>query len=1104
MTKIPTGRRLPKNTGSTGRFACLRRPLYFLFFLMALQLSSNHALAQKTKASGRIVDESTGEAVAGATVKVKGAKNGVTTDVNGNFSIDVSDNATLEISNVGYATQEVRPGQQLQVKLLVTNRQLNEVVVVGYGTKKKATLTGSVATVDAKVFQDRGAVSNPMSALQGQVPGVVVTRSSAAPGQEGWNFQMRGASSINGTDPLVIVDGIPLVSLNALNSINPADIDNMSFLKDAAAAIYGARAAGGVVLITTKKAKSGKATIQYSGSVSQKRMGLKPSFLPADQYGKYLYEAISNASAGAPDENWIWTKYAKAWMNRPDSAYIDKATPEYRAGGETIGFTDVFDYTFFDTNPIEILWGNGRAISNQHDLSLSARTSNMGYRLSLGYMDDGSMLKWGENSNKRYNVRLAYDYTFSPRFKMSTNISLEKNDIVIPSRQGEINFGSQPGFPVATKSGKPYAWGTQPARNWLLELGGENKSYNSRIFTNTRLDFNLAKDLNFIAQVGYNWSATDNQNQYKYIPEIYNYAETYQYQGNPRQDQSWYERGLVKDAYFNTNAYLEYKKTLKDDHDFNIVAGGSYERDEFNSFSTRSTYLANNEVPALDQSLLDAITRSTNAENRNHWAIASGFGRFNYDFKDKYLFEANVRYDGSSKFDADNRWKFYSGLSAGWRLSQEKFMKAVDFVNELKLRGSIGTVGNQGGIGLYDYIQLINLGAGGPILGGYSARSVTAGPDGTLVSLDRTWESIQSKNLGFDFSVLKSRLFGSFDYFWKENKNMLLPQTYPAVLGANAPTANIGHLKVWGWEMALGWKDRAGNVSYYINGTLTDNDNKLVNYGGRNVVTAGLQTIEGYPLGSYFGYVYGGRIQTDKQAEDYAKLVPGSSIGNMPSATQMIKGINMFRDVNGDGKLTNAGANQYLLGKKDANGNPIPDGDVVYLGRSDARYVFGLNMGAEWKGFDFSAIFQGVGQRNIFRRSDWSTPFGTIWQGHGNWWVGKTWTPENPDAPLPILTTATNKGFGGYAAYNYQISDWSMQNGAYVRLKNLVVGYTLPQAISQKAKIEKLRVYFSGNDLWEITKVEDNWDPEQTAGISGGAQRYPFFRLLTFGVNVTF
>lgn len=1064
------------------------------------------AAAQDRRISGVVSDDS-GLPIPGVNILVKGTSQGTTTDGEGKYILDVKDeDAVLVFSFIGFKPQEVAIDKRtaINVALEPDAQSLQEVIVVGYGEQKKETLTGSVASVDSKLFQDRGVVANPLSTLQGQVPGVIVTRSSAAPGQEGWNFQIRGAASTNGADPLVIVDGIPLVSLNALNSINPQDIDNISFLKDASAAIYGARAAGGVVLITTKKAKSGKPIIQYNGSVSQKRIGLQPSFINGDQYGQYLLQAISNASTGGvPDENWIWTKYARAWINRPASGYIDKNTPEYIAGGETIGFTDVKDYTFFDTNPIDMLWGNGRAISNQHDLSLSARNDNLGYRLSFGYLNDGSMLKWGENYSKRYNTRLAVDYTFSPRLKIETNISLEKNDVVMPTRQDQINFGSQPGFPVATINGKPYAWGTQPARNWLLELGGENKTFNNRIFLNTKVELNLAKDLNLIAQAGYNWALSDMQTQYKYISEIYNYTETYQYQANPAQSQSYYERATMKDAYVNTNAYLEYKKILLSDHSVAVVAGTNYEREELDYFSTRTTYLASNDVPALGLGLGDNTTRS-NSETRYHWAIASFFGRLNYAYKEKYLFEANARYDGSSKFDPDNRWKFYSGVSAGWRLSQESFMQNVSFVDELKIRGSWGSVGNQAGIGLYDYIQMIDLNNTGPILGGYTSRSVTASPSSTLVSVNRTWEKIESKNIGIDIGVLNNRLTATFDYFWKTNKNMLLPQTYPAVLGATAPTANIGVLKVWGWEMSLGWRDRIGNIAYHLNGSLTDNSNKLVNYGGANVVTAGMQTIEGYPLNSYFGVKYNGRIQTDQQAADYAALVPGSSITNMPGATQMIKGINMYQDINGDGRLTNAGANQYLLGKKDANGDPIADGDIVYLGRSDPRYVFAINMGFEWKNFDFSAVFQGVGQRNIYRRSDWSTPFGTIWQGHADWWVGKTWTPENPNAELPILTTATNKGFGGYGGYNYQISDWSMQNGAYVRLKNIVLGYTVSQDLTRKIRVDKLRVYAAANDIWEWTKIKDAWDPEQTAFVTGGAQRYPFYRLLTFGVNATF
>ena len=1079
--------------------------IVYLFLVLAASKSVHAQSSSSTTIKG-VVKGLDGKPVEGVSITVKGTTTGTSTKADGSYSITVpSSSSVLIFSYVGFTDQEIIAGNRggINITLQPGSSNLNDVIVVGYGTQKRATLTGSVATVDSKVFKDRGVVSNPIAALQGQVPGVIVSRSSAAPGQEGWAFQIRGASSVNAVDPLVLVDGVPLSNLNALNSINPQDIDNMSFLKDASAAIYGSRAAGGVVLITTKRAKSGKASIQYSGSVSQKRMGLRPGILNADQYGQYLLQAISNASPnGVADESWIWTKYARAWMNRPDSGYIDKTTPGYV---DNIGFTDVLDYTFFDTDPMSILWGNGRAMSTQHDISVSARTDKMGYRLSLGYLEDGSMLKWGQNSNKRYTVNLAHDYIFSSKLKISTNISLQKNDVIVPTRQSVIDYSSQPGFPVSTIHGKPYAWGTQPGRNWLLELGGENKAYDTRVFLNTKLEYNIIKDLNFVAQVGYNWAGQDGKIEYKSIPQIYNYAETYQYQGNPRQDQSWYQRLNKKDAYYNTNAYLEYKKKVNDIHSIGVTAGVNYERDEYDEFGTTTTYLANNDVPSLGLGLGDNTTHS-NYETQYHWAIASAFGRANYSFKDKYLFEANARYDGNSRFDANHRWLFYNGFSAGWRITQEKFMQGVKFFNELKLRAAYGTAGGQGGkntIGYYDYIPVVNIGNAGPVLGGYTSRAVTAGPSGTLPDSLKTWERLENKNIGIDFTVLNNRLTGTFDYFWKRNKNMLLTQLMPAPLGASAPYRNIADLNVWGWEMSLGWKDRIGKVTYHIGGTLTDNSNKIVKLGGRNAITAGMNNLEGYAINSYFGLKYDGRIQTDKQAADYAALVPGNGVG-MPGVTQVIKGINMYKDVNGDGTLTNAGANQHLLNKTDANGNPIADGDMVYLGRSDPRYVFALNMGAEWKGFDFSVVFQGVAKQNIYRRSDWSVPFGAIWQGQANWWVGKTWTPDNPNAQLPILTTANSGGFGGYNAYDYQISDWSLQSGAYVRLKNIVIGYTLPQEVARKAKLESLRVYVSGNDLWEKTRVQDKWDPEQTQTVSSGAQRYPFYRLITFGVNVTF
>ncbi|QDK81035.1 TonB-dependent receptor [Spirosoma sp. KCTC 42546] len=1037
----------------------------------------------------------------GVTIAVKGTTRGTTTDANGKYSLTVPDNAVLVFSFVGYERQEVVLGKQttLNIQLKAEARGLDEVVVVGYGSQKRTTLTGAIATIDNKVFQDRGVVENPLSALQGQVPGVMVTRSSAAPGRASWNFQIRGASSTNGTEPLIIIDGVPVSSQAALNSINPNDIENMSFLKDASAAIYGARAAGGVVLVTTKRAKSGKTVVQYDGSVSQKVLGLQPHLLNVQQFGQGLIDGTTNDYYGVPPTSFIWYKLGQLMVNPTASGFIDYTM----SNGQPVspannplnpGFGDVKDQTFFNTNAVDILWG--KATSTQHNLSVSGRGERSGYRVSLGYLRDGSLLQWGQNSNSRYNLRLTHDYQFTNKLKLESNISLEKNDIIQPTLIGTVmGQYSQPGFPVSTVDGKPYAWGTQYSPNWQAELGGENKEYNNRVFTNFRLTYQLNKNFTIVGQAGYNWTATDIKEQQKVIP-WYNYLGTIQAADNPTRQNSYYLRRLNKDAYANLNAYINYAKTFAQNHDISVTLGTNYERDEVDQYQARTNYIANDNVPSLGLGIGDATTKSV-LEVQNHYAIGSYFGRFNYAYQQKYLIEVNARYDGSSKFDASNRWQLFYGISGGWRISQENFMKNLAFVSDLKLRASYGTVGNQSGIGLYDYIQLLNVtatagatSAGFPIIG--ASPAVIVSPTSSLVSLNRTWERVETTNFGLDFSFLNRHLSGSFDYFVKHNRNMLLGQTFPAVLGATAPTANIGHLKTWGWEGSIQWNDRVGQFGYRVGASLTDNQNTLVSYGGANVINQGYNTaVEGYPIGSYFGLEYAGRIQTAEQLATYRPLATGNNI-SMPVTTATVPGVrlgdNMFRDLNGDGKLT------------------VP-GDLKYLGRDDPRYSFAINLGADWKGFDFQAVFQGVGQRTIFREGNWRVPFGSIFQGQTDFWVGKTWTPTNTDAYYPVLSTGQNGTT--YNTYNYQISDWSVENGAYVRLKNLVVGYTLPTSITRKIGVDRFRIYYSGNDLWEITHIRDGWDPEATRNVGranseNGITRYPFYRLHTVGVNLTF
>jgi TonB-linked SusC/RagA family outer membrane protein len=476
-----------------------------------------------------------------------------------------------------------------------------------------------------------------------------------------------------------------------------------------------------------------------------------------------------------------------------------------------------------------------------------------------------------------------------------------------------------------------------------------------------------------------------------------------------------------------------------------------------------------------------------------------------YSYKNRYLVEGLGRYDGSSKFIAADRWKPFYGASVGWRISEESFMRGQNIVNDLKLRASYGETGNQGGIGLYDYIQLLNANASQALLG--TAPVVTVSTTGTLVSLNRTWETVRNKNIGVDFAALRSRLSGTFDYFWKENTNMLLGQTYPAVLGASAPAGNIGDLKTWGWEGILTWRDQIGkDFSYTVSVNMTNNQDKLVHYGGANVLASGFNnTVEGYPVGSYFGLQYGGRIQNQKQLDAYnGAYAPTGSTNNVglpiPVAlanpagqlSGLRPGDNMYKDVNGDGKLS--------VGTSTKN-----PGDLVYLGRDDPNYVYGFSLGAQWKGFDFLAMFQGVMKRTIWRNGsngNWTVPYTAVNQSQSDAWWGKIWSPENPNAHFPNLHS--NGPAGGINSYNYQASSWSVQNGAYLRLKNLVLGYSLPQNLLAKWKsITRLRFYVSGSDLWETMHIHDGWDPEVTRTVAGN-ERYPFYRYLTFGANVNF
>ena len=881
---------------------------------------------------------------------------------------------------------------------------------------------------------------------------------------------LRGAVSKNTTSPLVIIDGVEYESVNELRLLNPSDIESINFLKDASASIYGSKAAGGVVLVTTKKAQAGKVQVDYSGSVTSKFIGLSPHLMSLEQWASSVIDARTNDGYGDDD---TWMRYAKlALAYKNQYINLDHTTNPFGNA-----FTDVADFVFFDTNWQDIMWGT--AASTQHELAIAGGSDASKYRLSLGYMYDDSNLKWGNNNNNRYNLRLTNTFKLSNRASIESVIAYNRQDQVAPTQIGSAltTNSQQPGFPSATANGKPYAWGTWGAPNWYCELGGDNKLKVSAINISETFRYSILKDLTASVTAGYNTSTAIRDKQSKAI-DWYNYAGDRVVRSNPTEDKSSYSKSNSRTDFYSLSGHIDWSHIFADVHDVKVMVGSQYNLKEYEgTFLYTEGILPSLEIP---NSTKDVVYLKNGDDKSTKWqeAVMSYFGRINYNYRSKYMLEAQGRYDGSSKFQPENRWVFYWGTSAGWRISEEAFMKNLTFVDELKLRASYGSVGNQSGVDRYDGAQLYNFTpSGGALIGNGKISYVDT--NGKLPSTDRTWERIHNYNIGLDFGFLRNRLTGTAEIFWKKSDNMLIDVIYPGILGDKAPTANYGAFKAHGWEGMINWSDKIGKVNYHIGGTFTYTTNELVDNGGSGAIKAGVRSDrEGYPLNSVFGLRYCGKIQTEEQLKKYVdKYKNTSTIGTL---NNLRLGDNMFEDVNKDGKLT--------------------EEDLVYLGTDDPKVQFSINAGLEWNGFDLAIVFQGAGKRTIWREeSTWRIPMRAVYLNTSDQHIGNTWSPDNPGAFFPALTNQSELN-----NYNYQCSSWSVEDGAYLRLKNVTLGYSLPASLLAKTKIlSKARVYVTGSDLWEHSKINDGWDPEANRKVDN-SKRYPFLRTVTFGLNLTF
>ena len=1051
---------------------CMLTGLAMPLFSASLMAAGNPnpIVAQQQQVQGTVEDK-TGEPLIGVTVQVVGQQGGAVTDLDGHYFIKAAKGAQLKFSYIGFTEQVLKvTGAQLDVTMSEDNQTLQEVVVVGYGVQKKESLTGAVTVIDSKAFQEKGGLSSPLQALQGQVPGVMITRSSSAPGDESWNLNLRGSSSMNSTEPLVVIDGVAANSVSEMRLLNPDDIESINFLKDGSAAIYGSRAAGGVVLITTKKGKEGKLQVNYSGSATLRTVGLMPELCNIDQWADGVQQALRNDN----NTSNVWYTYADL-AKKYKGGYIDLEKTANPFGNAA--FTDVKDFVF-DNNADWLGSLFGSTWSTNHSLSLAGGNDRSAYRISGSFLYDGSTLQYGNNNNKRYNIRWNYSNKLNKIFTLESSIAFSRQEQVAPTLIASALTTSMPmpGLPLTNQEGKAYAWGTWGSPVAKLQQGGDNKLSVRGLSISETLKAKITDWLDGNVNVGYNTNEARRRKVQNSIT-YYNYTGTAQTLQDPTQEKSYFQQSSSCTDFYSISGFLNAHKTFAKLHNTSLTLGAQYEMKDMEYFGAQYTDILEG-LDVINGNGNLTLTGDDIQNNNYRNAIMSYFGRFNYDFDSKYLLEFNGRYDGSSKFLPQNRWAFFWGTSIGWRINQENFLKDVKWISNLKLRASYAEMGSQSGIDNYDGYQFYKLNNNsGAYVGSDRLNTITT--NGKFASTTRQWERIKNYNVALDFGFLNGALSGTIEGFLKKNDNMLVAITYPGILGDSAPTANNGKFKDWGFEGSINYNGKIGEVQYHVGGNITFARNELTDYGGTSVLKSGYtSTQQGNSLNSIFGLRYGGKIQNEEMLKAYLDKYYKNNGINMPSNLRV--GDNMYCDENGDGVL------DYK--------------DYIYLGSDTPEISYSFNAGASWKGIDFNIVFQGSANRFVYRGIDaWTIPFRSLYMNTTTSSLGNTWSETNPNAYYNPYTTDAN-----IVNYNYQANSLTAQDGRYIRLKNITVGYNFPAAVLKKVGfVNAARVYFTGEDLWESTKISDGWDPEAKRSASG-VGRYPFTRNFTFGLNLTF
>lgn len=996
------------------------------------------ATVNASNVTGVVVDAS-GVPLIGVNVLEKGTTNGTITDFDGKFTLNVSSpNAKLVISYIGYVSQEVSAPKngELKVVLKEDTETLEEVVVVGYGTQKKANLSGSVSSVDSEQLQNRP-IQNVSSGLQGLMPGVTITGTNGAPGMDSGNIRVRGTGTLNSASPYILIDG---VESETMGDLDPNDIASISVLKDAAsAAIYGSKAANGVILITTKRGSTGKPKISYSGYIS-----FQNTTETIDRLSSYEYASMYNDALKSED---------KAPRFTPDE--IQK-------------FKDGTDPNYPNTDWYDLAYKTG--IQHRHNINISGGNEHAKYMGSLGYLNQTGVLP--NAGREQFNARTNLDMKITKRLSAKINLAYIKNkyDDASSAYYGgssdqiirQLNLISpwivnryEDGTYGTISDGNPIAW---------LDSGMKVTRDNYNFTGLASLDYKILDELTLTLTGSY---VNDLQN-YKYFQPFI------QYNPNKASDPSSLDERYYRWDRTNYDVLLNYDKTFGK-HNLKGLAGWHTEKYNYKYMKAYRKNFPNDNL--TDMNAGDAATQTNEGYSRE-LAMISWFARVNYDFAGKYLLEANIRADASSRFAKGNRWGYFPSFSGAWRISEENFMKgAQNWLSNLKIRGSWGMLGNQDALNsadasgaFYPAINTYEIGAtypfGGALNSGYYQGSFRLN---TI-----TWEKAKTWGVGIDFGLFNNKVTGSVDYYNRKTEGIMMDVAVPNEFALSPYKDNVGEMVNRGVELNISYNDKWGDWSFGAAANFAYNHNEITDLGGVDYLETGYsqRNAVGFAMNSYYLYQADGFFNSQEEADAFT-----AKYGNPFGGGDFKAGDIRYVDTDGNGTL---------------NGK-----DRVMANSSDPVYTFGLNLNAGWKGFDLSLMFNGAAK--VSRLFDAHEVYGAFSgdAGHPASIWKDAWTETNHDASMPRIFTDTNSPSSSRNA----VSTFWLQKTNYLRLKNLQLGYTLPKSLLANWGIDNVRFYYSVENLFTIDNMKINIDPEAT---SQRLSSYPLLRTHAFGVNITF